>query len=44
VLVAPGLTEGAGDVSVTFPPGRWRHLFTGAALASAFERIGRIGR
>src|SRR5699024_10709188 len=29
VLVAPVLTEGATEVEVTFPPGRWRHLLTG---------------
>ena len=29
VLVAPALTEGATEVEVTFPPGRWRHLLTG---------------
>lgn len=29
ILVAPVLTEGAGEVEVTFPPGRWRHLLTG---------------
>lgn len=29
ILVAPVLTDGAQDVDVTFPPGRWRHVFTG---------------
>lgn len=29
ILVAPVLTEGAEEVQVTFPPGRWRHLLTG---------------
>ncbi len=29
ILVAPVLTEGASEVEVTFPPGRWRHLLTG---------------
>ncbi len=29
ILVAPVLTEGATEVEVTFPPGRWRHLLTG---------------
>lgn len=29
VLVAPVLHEGAVDVEVSFPPGRWRHLLTG---------------
>lgn len=29
ILVAPVLTEGAEEVEVTFPPGRWRHLLTG---------------
>lgn len=29
ILVAPVLEEGAGEVEVTFPPGRWRHLLTG---------------
>lgn len=32
VLVAPVLREGASEVSVTFPPGRWRHLFTGEVV------------
>lgn len=29
ILVAPVRTEGASEVEVTFPPGRWRHLLTG---------------
>ena len=29
ILVAPVLTEGAEEVEVTFPPGRWQHLLTG---------------
>src|SRR5699024_12618376 len=29
ILVAPVLEEGAREVEVTLPPGRWRHLLTG---------------
>src|SRR5690625_5779306 len=29
ILVAPVLDEGAREVEVTLPPGRWRHLLTG---------------
>ena len=29
VLVAPVLEEGKREVEVVFPPGQWRHLFTG---------------
>lgn len=45
VLVAPVLTEGASDVEITFPPGRWYHLLTGevydgAATATVAAPIG----
>ncbi len=33
LLVAPVLEEGATSVQVTFPPGRWVHLFSGRSYA-----------
>lgn len=33
VLVAPVLAEGSDRVRVTFPPGEWRHLFTGEVFS-----------
>ncbi|TWH19583.1 alpha-glucosidase [Prauserella rugosa] len=38
ILVAPVLTEGADDVEVTLPPGRWRHLLTGHVYAGGTTR------
>ncbi len=40
VLVAPVLRAGADDVEVTFPPGTWRHLFTGEEHAG--ETVARV--
>lgn len=39
VLVAPVLTEGAREVEVTLPPGRWRHLLTGKVYDGAATRV-----
>jgi alpha-glucosidase len=33
LLVAPVMRPGATSVSVTFPPGEWRHILTGAVYA-----------
>lgn len=38
VLVAPVLAEGAREVEVTLPPGRWRHLLTGKVYDGAATR------
>lgn len=46
LLVAPVLEEGAREVSVTLPPGRWVHLLTGERYAGGGEATvpARLGR
>lgn len=39
ILVAPVLTEGAREVEVTLPPGRWRHLLTGRVYDGPATRV-----
>lgn len=38
VLVAPVLSSGAREVSVTFPPGKWRNLFSGKLVEGDVTR------